>query len=68
MKENLTIVKTRKDFVDAFRQVFIPSCNKMGISFDYGKAINTWTTFWVWVDKDTFMVVELQEDERLQNN
>ena len=63
MKENKTIVKTRKDFIDAFRSVFIPSCNKMGISFDYRSAINTWTTFWVYTGDNTFMVVELEDHQ-----
>lgn len=67
IKENKTIVKTRKDFMDAFRSVFIPSCNKLfgkggAESFNIGYALNNWTEFWIYVDENTYMVVELVED------
>jgi len=64
-KENLTIVKTRKDFMDSLRSVFIPACNKtLGKNaFNFGYAMNNWTSFWICVDDDTLMVVELHEEK-----
>lgn len=53
--------------MDAFRSVFIPSCNKLfgkggAESFNIGYALNNWTEFWIYVDENTYMVVELVED------
>lgn len=42
-------VKTRKEFVELLRELFIPSCIKDGTlnGFNIGYAINNWTSFWL---------------------
>jgi hypothetical protein len=62
--ENLTIVKTRKDFQNVFRSVFIPSCVERGYTFNFGYALNNWTMFFIHNEDGTSIVVELIEDEK----
>lgn len=62
--ENRTIVKTRKEFQNVFRSVFIPSCVEKGYTFNFGYALNNWTMFFIHNEDDTSIVVELIEDEK----
>lgn len=63
-KVNKEIVLTnRKDFIIAMREVFIPSCNRLKISFNYGHGMNNWTSFGCWVDDNTFVSYELVESK-----
>lgn len=61
MKKETNIVKTRKEFMRAMREIFIPSCNRLNIDFNYGHAMNNWTEFWCWTDDNTFVSYELIE-------
>lgn len=62
--ENRTIVKTRKEFQNVFRSVFIPSCVEKGYIFNFGYALNNWTMFFIHNEDGTSIVVELIEDEK----
>ncbi len=63
MIEKLTIVNSRKEFMDLFRKIFIPAYIKLGPlnGFDMGYAINNWEAFWVCNDDDSLTVVELKK-------
>lgn len=57
-------VKTRKEFIDLFRNMFIPNCNRIfgkggAEDFNIGHALNHWTSFWVWNENDVFVTVDL---------
>jgi len=63
MKKENIIITDRRAFINAMRDIFIPSCNRLGISFNYGYAMNNWTEFWCWIDNDTLVSYELSESK-----
>lgn len=62
MKENLTIVSSRKEFIDLFRKLFIPDCIKSCTInlFDMGYAIHHWDSFW-FPDNDVMTIIEIKK-------
>jgi hypothetical protein len=63
--ERIITVKTRKEFIDHFRKIFIPNCEKGDNEFfNFGWAINNWTMFFIKEKDGIYTTVELVEEKK----
>jgi hypothetical protein len=58
-------VKTREEFKEHVRNIFIPSCNRLfgkkDTFFNFGEVMNKWTVFGIWVNDNEIVTVNLIE-------
>jgi hypothetical protein len=58
MEDKKIIVKSRKEFVDLFKKIFIANCDKGDNEiFNFGWALNNWTGFHIKVKGEEFYTI-----------